>query len=99
MKPDEYDFGNPLDDEERAIVAALTPDQVKAIDAALLDDVPARWGKVAAVLGKQLKSRPGIPDDIPLEYYWQRLSRSIEVGQVELQGDLRRARFSEVRQR
>jgi hypothetical protein len=98
-EPDEYSFGNPLDGEERAIIAALTPDQVKAIDAALLGDVSARWTKVAMVLGKQLKARPGIPADVPLEYYWERLRHFVDANELESQGDLRRARFSEVRQR
>ena len=90
-------FGGPLDSDDSAIVAALTPAQVDAIDAAIVLDVPVRWAKVAMVLGKQLKRRPGIPDDVPLEYYWQRLARLVDQGQVEVQGDLRRARYSEVR--
>jgi hypothetical protein len=94
---DEHFFGGPLDSDDRAIVAALTPAQVDAIDAAILLDVPARWAKVAMVLGKQLKLRPGIPEDVPLEYYWQRLSRLVDRGRVDVQGDLRRARYSEVR--
>lgn len=98
-EPDEYSYGNPLDEEERAIVAALTPDQVKAIDAALLEDVSARWTKVAKVLGKQLKAKPGNPVDVPLEYYWQRPRHFVDAGELESQGDVRRARFSEVRRR
>jgi len=97
LDEDEHFFGGPLDPDDRAIVAALTPAQVDAIDAAILLDVPGRWAKVAMVLGKQLKLRPGIPDDVPLEYYWQRLSRLVDQGQVEVQGDLHRARYSEVR--
>ena len=97
MDEDEHFFGGPLDSNDRAIVAALTQAQVEAIDAAILLDVPARWAKVAMVLGKQLKLRPGIPDDVPLEYYWQRLSRLVDLGRVDVQGDLRRARYSEVR--
>lgn len=97
MESDEHNFGSPLDAEERAIVAALSPDQVKAIDAELLDDVPMRWGKVAMVLAKQLRSKPGIPDNVPLEYYWQRLRHFVDTGDIEVQGDLRRARFSEIR--
>lgn len=98
-EPDEFRFGNPLEGEERAIVAALTPEQVKAIDTALLEDVSQRWTKVAMVLGKQLRARPGIPADVPLEYYWERLRRLVDTNELESQGDLRRARFSEVRRR
>ncbi len=81
------------------VVSALTPGQVAAIDAAVLSDVSASWSKVAMVLSKQLKARPGIPDDVPLEYYWQRLSLLVDQGRVEVQGNLRRARYSEVRLR
>jgi hypothetical protein len=99
MDPDEHLFGGPMDVDEAKIVAALEPGQVAAIDAAILQDVPDGWSKVAMVLGKQLKVRAGIPNDIPLEYYWQRLSLLVDQGRVEVQGDLRRARYSEVRSR
>jgi hypothetical protein len=97
MEEDEHRFGGPLDAEEAQAVAALTPDQVKAIDAAILHEVSSRWSKVAMVLGRQLSARPGIPGDVPLEYYWQRLSLFVDQGLVEVQGDLHRARYSEVR--
>ena len=98
-QPDDDEFGAALDVDEKAIVDRLTPSQVSAIDAAILQGVPATWCKVAMVLGKQLKARPGLPTDVPLEFYWQRLSRLVERGDLESQGNLRRARFSEVRRR
>jgi hypothetical protein len=99
VEPDEHLFGGAMDADEANVVSALTPGQVTAIDAAILHDVSPRWSKVAMVLGRQLKARPGIPRDIPLEYYWQRLSLLVDQGRVEVQGDLRRARYSEVRLR
>ena len=99
QEPDTVEFGAALDADEKAIVDRLTPSQIRAIDAAILQDIPATWCKVAMVLAKQLKARPGLPTDVPLEFYWQRLSRLVERGDLESQGDLRRARFSEVRRR
>jgi hypothetical protein len=97
MEPDNYEFGGALDADERLVIEALTRGQVEAIDAAILQDVSPRWSKVAMVLARQLKARPGIPDDVPLEFYWQRLSRLVERGELESQGNLQQARFSEVR--
>lgn len=99
MEPDEYLFGGAMEAADVEVVSALTPSQVEAIDAAILRDVSTSWSKVAMVLSKQLKDRPGIPDDVPLEYYWQRLSLLVVQGRAESQGNLRRARFSEVRLR
>ena len=99
MCDDADDFGSGLDEEEAAIVAAFTPAQVDAIDDALLSDITPTWSKVAMILGKQLKAKPGIPDDVPLEYYWERICRMIERGDLDSQGNIRRIRFSEVRRR
>jgi len=97
MEDDGYEFGAPLDEEEEAVVKALTPQDVMAIDDALLGATSSNWSKVAMVLAKQLKARPGVPDDVPLEYYWSRLCSLVARGHLDSQGDLRRARFSEVR--
>jgi hypothetical protein len=97
MQEDEYEFGAQLDAEESATVKALTPEDILAIDDALLDATSPDWSKVAMVLAKQMKVRLGVPDDVPLEFYWSRLCNLVACGQLESQGNLRRARFSEVR--
>jgi hypothetical protein len=97
MQEEEYEFGAPLDAEETETVDALTPDEISAIDDALLGATSCNWSKVAMVLSKQMKSRPGVPDDVPLEFYWRRLCDMVTRSQLESQGNLRRARFSEVR--
>lgn len=97
MQEEEYEFGTLLDAEETATVEALSPDDISAIDGALLDATSSNWSKVAMVLSKQMKSRPGVPDDVPLEFYWSRLCDMVARGELEAQGNLRRARFSEVR--
>ena len=97
MEDDEYEFGAPLDVEETAVVNAVTPEDITAIDDALLGATSPNWSKVAMVLARQMKSRPGVPDDVPLEYYWSRLCTLVARGDLDSQGNLRRARFSEVR--
>lgn len=97
MEDDEYEFGAPLDPEETVTVNALTPEDIAAIDDALLGATSSNWSKVAMVLAKQMKSRPGIPDDVPLEFYWSRLCNMVARGDLDSRGNLRRARFSEVR--
>lgn len=97
MQEDEYEFGSPLDDEEAEVVSALTAAEVEAIDSALLGSTTEGWAKVAMVLARQMKPRPGVPDDVPLEFYWSRLCDLVKRGDLESQGNLRRARFSEVR--
>ena len=97
MDDDEYEFGAPLDADEAATVNALTPVDIAAIDDALLGATSSNWSKVAMVLAKQMKSRPGVPDDVSLEFYWSRLCTMVSRGDLDSQGNLRRARFSEVR--
>jgi hypothetical protein len=97
VQEDEYEFGTPLEPEEADVVNSLTAEDVAAIDSALLSSTTAAWAKVAMVLAKQLKPRPGVPDDVPLEFYWSRLCGLVERGDLESRGNLRRARFSEVR--
>ena len=97
MEDDEYEFGAPLDAEETATVNALTPEEIAEIDDALLGATSSNWSKVAMVLTKQMKSQPGVPDDVPLEFYWNRLCNLVARGVLDAQGNLRRARFSEVR--
>ena len=97
MSEDEYAFGSGLDDEEAAVVAALSPMQIDAVDEALRHDVTPSWTKVARILANFLHERPGIPDDLPLEFIWERLGRLVEQGELEAQGNLRFARASEVR--
>lgn len=97
MNDDDYEFGGPLDAEEAAAVNALTPEDIAAIDGALLDATSSDWSKVAMVLARQLKPRPGVPDDVPLEFYWSRLSSMVARGDLDSRGNIRRARFSEVR--
>ena len=97
MEDDENEFGAPLDAEEAAAVNALTREDIAAIDDALLGAISSNWSKVAMVLAKQMKSRPGVPEDVPLEFYWNRLCNMVARGDLNSQGNLRRARFSEVR--
>jgi hypothetical protein len=86
-----------MDAEEKAIVDALTPGQLEAIDAVILQSGSARWSKVARILGGFLKAQPGVPANVPLEFVWERLCLLVTRGDLESKGDLRGWGTSEVR--
>jgi hypothetical protein len=89
-----------LDDQQRAVVAKLTAEEISAIDTALLTHVTDRWRKVAFVVAKAMSSLgdariSGVPDI----YYAERVRVLADGGVIESVGDLRRMRFSEIRKR
>jgi Protein of unknown function len=84
-----------LDDEEIAIVAKLSIDEISLIDGALLTECSSTWRKVARVVGYALKS-PKL-EDVPLGFLVQRVIALVESGDLASQGDVRYIRSSEVR--
>ena len=97
MSQDEEEVREPMDAEDRVVVAASSSMQIDAIDLAVVQEASARWSKVARVLGTFLKKRPGIPEDVPLEFVWERLCRLVAQGDLESQGDISQWGASEVR--
>jgi hypothetical protein len=97
MSQDEEEVREPMDAEDQAIVAALSPMQIEAIDLAVMQEASARWSKVARGLGTFRKKRPGIPEDVPLEFIWERSCRLVAQGDLESQGDISQWGASEVR--
>jgi hypothetical protein len=87
----------PLDAAEQARVDALSPAQIAEIDHALLAAADRRWRKVAFVVGTVLVTRADLDGGVPDLYYAQRITRLVERGELESQGDLMRMRWSEVR--
>jgi hypothetical protein len=95
--PDEYepDDGQ-LDSAELGLIAALSREQIQAIDAKLLTAADTRWRKVAFLVATAMTSPsrvPGIPDT----YYAQRVREMVSSGTLEARGVLSRMRYSEVR--
>jgi hypothetical protein len=69
------------------------------LDTALLASIPARWGKVAMVLGQAARA-PGLfacREDEDYELLADRLEHLVASGRVIARGDLKHWRASEVR--
>lgn len=97
MDPTENQDDPPLDAEELRAVAALSSDDLGAIDRALLAASHRHWRKVALVVGVAMNAYPDAYHDIPGIFYAQRIQTLVSTGQLEAQGNLHRMRFSEVR--
>ncbi|QWF16982.1 DUF3658 domain-containing protein [Lysobacter capsici] len=84
------------DPEQSRRIADLSPDQIQAIDAALLAAADIGWRKVAFLVATVMTGParvPGIAD----VYYAQRVRALVANGSLVAQGVLSRMRYSEVR--
>jgi len=89
-----------MDAAQQARANALTPSQLEAIDRELLRASDMQWRKVAQVVGTVMISDwTGKPEGIADVYYSQRAAHLVQLGKLEVQGNLARTRFSEVRLR
>lgn len=86
-----------LDADDLRAVAALTQEDVGAIDRALLASSGANWLKVALVVAVAMDAYPDQYCDIPDAFYSQRIRILVSGGHLEAQGNLYHMRFSEVR--
>ena len=87
----------PLTEEQLALVSKLSEADVKRIDNALLSNACRHWRKVARVVGTTMMEMQDRVSGIPDIYYSQRVSRLVEEGRLESQGNLAYMGFSEVR--
>ena len=87
----------PLTPEQESIVASLSADFVRLVDAALLSHARVAWRKVAMLVGSAMMDStlrvPGLPDT----FYSMRVRKLVEAGMLEAEGNLGHMRFSEVR--
>lgn len=87
----------PLTPEQEAVVASLSADFVRKVDAALLSQAGVAWRKVAMLVGLAMMDSavrvPGLPDT----FYAMRVRKLVEAGMLEAEGNLDYMRFSEVR--
>ena len=86
----------PLTEEERALVAELSPEQRQAIDESLLAEVVVHRRKVAMVVARAM-DRPSHVHGVPDTFYGQRICALVEEGRVEARCNVEYMRFSEVR--
>lgn len=87
----------PLTADEQALVAKLSDTDLAAIDATVLANCFSHWRKVAAVVGWTMDALKNRHPDLPDVFYAQRVSRLVDEGHLDSQGDLSYMRFSEVR--
>ncbi|MCF7222591.1 DUF3658 domain-containing protein [Marilutibacter chinensis] len=85
-----------LESAELALIAALSPDRIQAMDAALLTAADARWRKVAFLVACSMTG-PAHVVGVPDAYYAQRVRQLVADGALESRGSLSRMRYSEVR--
>ena len=97
MPSDDDDLNVRLDDEDTKAIAALTVDDVAAIDEAILSKLSSRWQKTAFVIATSMYASPDRYEDIPDVFYGRRVVALAQQGLLEASGDLRKWRFSEVR--
>ena len=85
------------DPDQQAAIDQLSPTDRDAIDSILLSFVGPQWRKIAMIVGQAMMKddRVGVPD----VYYASRVRALIQRGDLEVQGDPRYMRFSEVRLR
>ena len=86
-----------LDEDEQAIVAALTEEQVAVIDSRLMAECVTSWRKVARVAIPIVLEPPEGMAELPDGYLAQRVQVLVASGRLESQGNLDYMRFSEVR--
>src|SRR5690348_3951255 len=79
------------------LIAGLGPEQIQAIDAAILDAASHSWRKAAFVVGTVMGKLPGHVQGIPDLFYAQRVAALVSQGRLESQGNLSSMRYSEVR--
>lgn len=87
----------PLTTAEEALVAALDPEELAAVDAFLLGNADERFRKVAWFVGKALLHMGDRHPLLPDVFYGQRVREFVKRGLLQSQGDLSRMRYSEAR--
>ena len=86
-----------LSKQQRARIAALSADEISAMDSTLLSQCDNHFRKVAFVVGSAMTRQANRTDGIPDIYYAQRVRVLVESGALESAGNLAYMRYSEVR--
>ena len=87
----------PLSEEELSRVGQLSDDDLHSIDEALLSQCNHQFRKVARVVGFAMIEGSVNCEGIPDIFYSQRVTKLVQSGRLEHQGQLGHMRFCEVR--
>ncbi len=82
---------------EKALVEALSDEQIREIDNLLLSHATRKWRKIAMLVGLVMMEDDKCPEGVPDVFYSQRIRKLVEEGRLEAQGNLGYMRFGEVR--
>jgi len=95
--PAEYIPDPDMTEEEVQATSQLSSDELHSIDEAILLETGDRYLKVARIVARAANNWAGPTESVPLVFYVERIRRLVKEGVLEIQGDLRYMRFSEVR--
>ena len=82
---------------QEKLLASLSADDLKIIDAALMKNITGQWRKMARVIGTTMIDLEGKYYGLPDLFYGERVRALKEKNLFESQGDLKKMRYSEVR--
>lgn len=97
MEDSEIEFDSPMSNEQLDLVNNLTVKEIKAIDAALLNNSCQYFRKTARVIMAAMSDKPITASGIPDVYYGERIKSLVENGLLVSEGNLSAMRFSEVK--
>ena len=86
-----------LSAEQKLLVEKLTAAELARIDQALLNNVGARWQKMAKIVGITMQEMPDRVPGVPDIFYAERLRSMVRAGEIEAEGHICSMRYCELR--
>lgn len=95
---DDGELPDQPEEEESRLAAELGHDGLQAVDEALRQHTKGSWMKVARVVADAMNAGGfGLSEDGPVDLHVRRMIGLVDSGVIEAQGNVRRPRWSEVR--
>jgi len=90
-------FDSPMTSGEAEIAGKLSASDLDAIDSLLVENISDDWLKSSFVIGGVMLKVPDEYEELPDVFYSSRLIVLEEKGLIEVRGDLRKMKHSEIR--
>ncbi len=92
---EEYELTN----EELSLLGSLTQDELQLIDNWIIQNVSNHWKKVAMVVGSAIleSDKANLLTEVPDVIFGARIEHMVEKGLLVSQGNIRKMRFSEIK--